>query len=203
LNVSIRTFNVLDVNDNHELCSSPEWAEGLKISVLIPLSTGLELGDVMLEVGPGPGAATGWLRQRVKRLVAVELDATAAATLANSYQGTNVEVVVGDASSIDCPDDSFDSAGCFTMLHHVSSTARQNRILAEIMRVLRPGGVFIGSDSIASDGLHHFHEGDVYNPIDPGSLYTRLTTVGFTRVSVMVDDHLNFVAYKPMEMATT
>lgn len=196
-------LNVLDMNDNHVLCASPQWAEGLEIDVLIPLSTGVELGDLMLEVGPGPGAATGWLRHRVKRLVAVELDAASAGSLAQHYEGTNVEVVVGDASNIGCPNDTFDSAGCFTMLHHVSSTVGQNRILAEIMRVLRPGGVFIGSDSIASDGLHHFHEGDVYNPIDPGSLYTRLSTLGFTRVSVMVDHHLRFTAYKPEGASNT
>ncbi len=187
------------MNDNHVLCASPQWAEGLEIDVLTPLSAGVELGDLMLEVGPGPGAATGWLRHRVKRLVAIELDATSAETLANQYEGTNVDVVVGDASNIAYPNDTFDSAGCFTMLHHVPSTVTQNRILAEIMRVLRPGGVFIGSDSIASDGLHHFHEGDFYNPIDPGSLYTRLSTIGFTRVSVMVDHHLSFTAYKPEE----
>jgi SAM-dependent methyltransferase len=33
----------------------------------------------------------------------------------------------------------FDGAVCFTMLHHVSSEAMQNRLLAEVARVLRPG----------------------------------------------------------------
>jgi SAM-dependent methyltransferase len=85
------------------------------------------------------------------------------------------------------------------MLHHVASTLEQNCTLAEILRVLRPGGVLIGSDSLASNGLHHFHEGDVYNPVDPGTFYTRLSTLGFSRISIMVDRHLNFIAYKPTE----
>jgi hypothetical protein len=34
--------------------------------------------------------------------------------------------------------------------------------------------VFLGSDSLPSDGLHHFHEGDTYNPVEPAAFLTRL-----------------------------
>src|ERR1017187_2259661 len=64
----------------------------------------------------------------------------------------------------------FDSVGSFTMLHHVATLALQNKILAEAFRVLRPGGVLIGSDSLASNDLHHFHAGDTYNPIEAASV---------------------------------
>lgn len=53
------------------------------------------------------------------------------------------------------------------MLHHVPTVALQNRLLAEVLRVLRPGGVLIGSDSLASNDLHLFHDGDTYNPVEP------------------------------------
>ena len=82
------------------------------------------------------------------------------------------------------------------MLHHVATTALQQRVLAEAFRVLRPGGVFLGSDSLASDGLHEFHEGDTYNPIEPASFLVRLQAVGFTEVTLMVDDILIFTARK-------
>ena len=62
------------------------------------------------------------------------------------------------------------------MLHHVPTTALQNKILAEAFRVLRPGGVLIASDSLASSGLHGFHEGDTYNPVEPASVISRLQT---------------------------
>lgn len=110
--------------------------------------------------------------------------------------GSNVEVVVGDATALQFPDESFDSVGTFTMLHHVPTVAAQNKLLAEALRVLRPGGVLVGSDSLASDRLHHFHEGDVYNPVEPAALLTRLQTLGFASVTVIVDSGLKFIARK-------
>jgi ubiquinone/menaquinone biosynthesis C-methylase UbiE len=188
------------MNENHaRVCPSPEWAEHIQKDVLPSLTQHADLGDDMLEIGPGPGAATEWLWHQVKRLTVLEIDAEAAAKLAQKYAGGNVEVLVGDATALSCPDGSFDSVGSFTMLHHVPTLALQNKILAEAFRVLRPGGVLIGSDSLASDGLHHFHEGDTYNPIEPGTALSRLQTIGFDKLTIMVDDILKFVAYKPAE----
>jgi ubiquinone/menaquinone biosynthesis C-methylase UbiE len=190
------------MNENHaQVCPSPEWAEHIQTEVLPSLTQHAELGDEMLEIGPGPGAATEWLRHRVKRLTVLEIDPEAAAKLAEKYADGNVEVVVGDATELSYPDGSFDSVGSFTMLHHVPTIARQNKILAEAFRVLRPGGVLIGSDSLASNGLHHFHEGDTYNPIEPGTVVSRLQTIGFDKLTIMVDDILKFVAHKPAEDA--
>src|SRR5262245_9921659 len=159
------------MNGNHaDLCSSPEWAEYLESDVLVPLVAGVDLGDEMLELGPGPGAATRWLRHRVQRLVALELDATAAALLADELPGSNVTGEVGDCTPIRSADASFDAVGSFTMLHHLPTEGQQLAMLREACRLLRPGGVLIGADSLASQGLHDFHEGDVYNPIDPARL---------------------------------
>jgi ubiquinone/menaquinone biosynthesis C-methylase UbiE len=185
------------MNENHALCSSPEWAAHLQDEILPSLTSTADLGDEMLEIGPGPGAATDWLRQQVKHLTAVESDAAAAAKLAARYSGGNVEVVAGDATRLGFPDEKFDSAGCFTMLHHVPTLTLQNKLLAEAFRVLRPGGVLIASDSLPSDGLHHFHAGDTYNPVEPASVLTRLQTIGFDKITVIVDDGLKLVARKP------
>ena len=188
------------MNENHaRVCPSPEWAAHIQTDILPSLIQHADLGEDMLEIGPGPGAATEWLRHRVKRLTVVEIDEAAAAKLAERYAGSNVEVIVGDATRLSWPDGSFDSVGSFTMLHHVPTQALQNKILAEALRVLRPGGVLIASDSIASDGLHQFHEGDTYNPIDPGTVVTRLQTLGFGALTVMIDGGLKFVARKPAE----
>jgi ubiquinone/menaquinone biosynthesis C-methylase UbiE len=48
------------------------------------------------------------------------------------------------------PDAAFDGVVCFTMLHHVPSALLQYRLLAEVARVLRPGGVFAGTGSRSS-----------------------------------------------------
>jgi ubiquinone/menaquinone biosynthesis C-methylase UbiE len=186
------------MNENHaRVCTSPEWAEHLQSDVLAVLARDVDLGKEMLEIGPGPGAATEWLRHKVARLTAVEIDETAAAELAGRYAGTNVEIVVGSAAELSYPDGSFDSAGCFTMLHHVPTVMLQNKILAEAFRVLRPGGVLIGSDSLASTGLHDFHEGDTYNPVEPASLLPRLQTLGFGKITITVDYSVTFIAHKP------
>ena len=165
--------------------------------VLPGLCAGLDLGTRMLEIGPGPGATTEWLRHRVPNLVAVEVEKGAADALRERFDGTNVQVMHGDASALPFDDDSFDSAGSFTMLHHVPSAALQNRVLAEVLRVLRPGGTLIGSDSLPSTQLHEFHEGDVYNPLEPATLLTRLQTIGFGAVMISVDRGLTFRARKP------
>jgi ubiquinone/menaquinone biosynthesis C-methylase UbiE len=44
-------------------------------------------------------------------------------------------------------DESFSGAACFTMLHHVPSPEAQDRLFAEVGRVLRPGAPFAGTDS--------------------------------------------------------
>jgi ubiquinone/menaquinone biosynthesis C-methylase UbiE len=190
------------MNENHaRVCTSPEWAQYIQTTVLPALTRDIDLGDHMLEIGPGPGAATEWLRTKVRTVTAVEVDAAAAALLAARYAGDNVEIVTGSASALTYPANTFDSVGCFTMLHHVPTLAQQNEILAEACRVLRPGGVLIGSDSLGSTDLHHFHVDDTYHPVDPASLLGRLQTVGFGNVTVIVDDLLKFLAMKPAEPA--
>ena len=171
----------------------------MESEVLEPVTAGLDLGREMLEIGPGPGATTRWLRHRVQRLVALELEADAATRLADEFAGTNVTVQVGDATHSPFPDGSFDSVGCFTMLHHVPTAQGQFAILSETHRVLRPGGVLVGADSIASQGLHEFHEGDTYNPIDPARLLVFLQAAGFSHAMVSAGDGILFTARKSPE----
>lgn len=190
--------NVDPMNQNHAtLCGSPEWAAHIQVDILPALAAGLDLGEEMLEIGPGPGAATDWLRTKVRRLVALEVEGEAAEALSRRLAGTNVEIVSGDATALGYTDESFDSVACFTMLHHVPTVSLQNRLLAEALRVLRPGGVLIGADSLASDGLHHFHVEDTYNPVEVSSFLPRLQTIGFEKITLVVDGMMSFIAHKP------
>lgn len=74
------------------------------------------------------------------------------------------------------------------MLHHVPTVELQDRIFAELERVVAPGGIVVLSDSVASDGLRDFHENDTYNPIDPSTLEDRLTRAGFADMRVDAND---------------
>ena len=176
---------VRSVNEAHlEFCASEAWAEMLQ-DYILPWALGdEELGEDVLEVGAGPGLSTDVLRERVPRLTAVELDEELAAALAARLNGTNVEVVKADATALPLERDRFSAATCFTMLHHVPTPELQDRLLAELCRVLRSGGVLIGSDSIATPDLAEFHSGDTYVPVDPTSFPRRLDAAGFVRVTV-------------------
>jgi hypothetical protein len=85
------------------------------------------------------------------------------------------------------------------MLHHLPTQAEQFATVAEAFRLLRPGGVLLGADSLASQELHAFHEGDTYNPIDPARLLVFLQAAGFDQVMVSVRDGLLFTARKASE----
>jgi SAM-dependent methyltransferase len=189
--------SVARMNPDHDkLCGSPEWAQYLQAEVLPVAMAGIRPGGDMLEIGPGPGAATGWLRQRAARLTVLEPDQPAASRLARRYPGGSVTVDIGDAARMPYASESFDTVASFTMLHHVPTAAAQHQILAEVLRVLRPGGTLAGSDSLASTGLHDFHRDDTYNPVEPVTLLTWLRTLGFSPVTLSVGDVLTFQARK-------
>lgn len=83
----------------------------------------VDLGEHLLEIGPGPGAATEWLRQRVTRLTAVEIDPEAASALAVRFP--DVEVVTADATDLPYPDESFDSVATSTLTRRDAGRFRQ------------------------------------------------------------------------------
>ncbi len=148
----------------------------------------LDLGDDVIEVGPGPGFTTDVLRGRAAQVTAIEIDPALAAALAERLTGTNVDVICGDATSLDLPSGRFTGATSFNMLHHVPSDDAQNQIFAELRRVLCAGGLLVAADSTPRDDLDAFHEGDTYHPIDPDGLGPRLRAAGFTEIEVALYD---------------
>jgi SAM-dependent methyltransferase len=184
------------VNKAHlEICSSPEWARQVEEELLPWVLDGCELGDDLLEVGPGPGLTTDVLRRKVARVTAVELDLSLAGPLAMRLTGSNVRVIAGDVTRLPFPAGRFSAAACLTMLHHIPSPALQDAALAELARVLRPGGLLAGSDGLDTPERREVHEDDVFVPVDPGTLETRLIAAGFDRARVEVaGDRLKFAA---------
>ncbi|MBV9543942.1 MAG: class I SAM-dependent methyltransferase [Chloroflexi bacterium] len=165
-------------------CASAEWAETVEHEIL-PWAVGSRpLGDDVLEVGPGPGLTTDVLRQRVQHLTAVEVDTGLAAALRERFASSNVQVVEADATALPFEAGRFSGATCFTMLHHVPSPELQDRMFAEIRRVLRPGGLLVGVDSIESPDWWALHVGDTCVPVDPNALPERLEQAGFMDIEV-------------------
>ena len=180
-----RARYVASMNEAHLVfCASPEWRQMVEEIVLPAALDGVDLGDDVIEVGPGPGFTTDVLRTRVARLTAVEIDTALADALATRLEGSNVTVICADATHLDLPDDRFTGAVSLNMLHHVPSGDAQDRLFAEVARVLVPGGLFVAADTGASQDLSGFHDGDTYNPVAPEALDPRLRAAGFTSVAV-------------------
>ena len=180
-------------------CRSDRWAKAMQQYILPGVLGDTDLGDNVLEIGPGPGVTTDWLRSRVPRLTAVEIDHKLAASLQQRMAGTDVTVIEGDATALTLPDGSFSAAVSFTMLHHVPSKELQDKLLAEACRVLRPGGLFTGSDSLPSLMWNIYHVFDTRTPVDPATFGARLEAAGFAdcKVNVWGKSGFNWRARKP------
>lgn len=170
-------------------CASDEWRATVRDLIIPWVLSDAELGDDVIELGPGFGATTEVLRERVPHLTAVEIDPELAARLARQFSGTNVDIVGGDATRLEFADGRFSGAASFSMLHHVPSPTLQDRLFHETCRVLRPGGLFVATDSLDNADLRSFHHDDTYVPIDPSDLLARLTAAGFEDVDVQRNDY--------------
>jgi ubiquinone/menaquinone biosynthesis C-methylase UbiE len=146
--------------------------------------SGADLGQNVLELGPGPGLTTDLLRQTVRRLTAIEVAPKLAESLGSRLRGSNVQVVTGDATAMPFADAKFSGGVSFTMLHHVPSAELQDKLLREVWRVLEPGGVFVGSDSLQSFRMRLIHIGDTLVTVDPDVLGARLEAAGFQVLEV-------------------
>ncbi|HLX88614.1 MAG TPA: class I SAM-dependent methyltransferase [Acidimicrobiales bacterium] len=171
-----------------EFLASPGWAQYLEEQLGPWLARVPELSGDVLEVGPGPGLTTDLLRRRAATVTAVEVDEQLGVALSRRLAGTNVDVVVADATDTGLPDGRFSAATSFTMLHHMPAPESQDRLFAEVCRLLRPGGVFLGTDSLDSEAMRQAHVDDVFVPVDPDAFPERLSAAGFGHVDVGLTD---------------
>jgi len=98
-----------------------------------------------LDVGTGAGAFALALAPHVREVVALDLVPELLAE-ARGRAPANVEVVEGDATALPFDDASFDLVLTARTLHHV---ARPELVLAEAVRVLRPGATLLVVDQLA------------------------------------------------------
>jgi ubiquinone/menaquinone biosynthesis C-methylase UbiE len=165
-------------------CGSAYWRYATRRQLLPWLLQGCELGEHVLELGGGPGAATEELASRAARVTSLEFDHAFASKLGARVNGSNAAVIQGDAATLPFADGTFSSAIAILMLHHLRSSELQDRAFAEIWRVLRPGGVFLAFE-IQDRWLHRVgHRKSTFVPVAPASAFARLTAAGFSKVTV-------------------
>lgn len=179
------------------ICRSGHWRATLEERVPWVLA-GSDLGPNVLELGPGPGLTTDLLRTSLTHLTALELNPELARALRLRLRDGNVRVVEGDATNMPFGEAEFSGAVAFTMLHHVPSPELQDRLLREVFRVLKPGGLFVGSDSLMNWGMRIIHIGDTLVPVNPDTFGARLQNAGFEVLEVQKNAHaFRFRAVRP------
>lgn len=183
-------------------CKSDHWKQKATNEILPWALDGIDLGDAVLEVGPGPGVTTDWLRRRVKRMECLEIDVVLADSLECRLSATNVSVRCGDATAMPYEGCCFASVISFTMLHHIPTPELQDRLFCEAHRVLRPGGIFAGVDSLPSILMSVFHIRDTLTLVAPDTLAQRLTSAGLIEAQVDIrSGRFRFSARRPVDPA--
>jgi len=180
-------------------CRSSRWKTTLETEILPWSLGGIELGNDVLEIGPGPGLTTDWLRHRCRSLTCLELDQNLAVSLERRTAALGVRVHCGSATAMPYDDCTFSDVVSFTMLHHVPSVVWQDQLFDEVHRVLKPGGTFVGVDSLGSWQMKLFHVRDTLILVDPVGLPGRLEAIGFADVSIETrNSRFRFVAHRPL-----
>jgi SAM-dependent methyltransferase len=108
-------------------------------------------GREVLDLGCGAGYGTAYLADTARRVVGADVDSTAIAYARDRYARPNVDFEVVDASALPFPAGSFDTVAAFEMIEHVEEAGA---VVAEVARVLRPGGTFVLSTPRVDETTH-------------------------------------------------
>ncbi len=115
---------------------SPYWGEhAARYSFAMPYVANREV----LDIACGTGYGIGLLKTKAKFVAGVDID-PAATRYALAECGINAGVLLGSGLELPFSDNSFDTVTSFETLEHL---IERNQFLAELRRVLRPGGVFL------------------------------------------------------------
>jgi len=124
------------------------WADAVMYEDLIASilqQVGANETSSLLEVGSASGFLAWGLAPRVARYVGVDV-AAEAVRLGRRLELVNAEFKVADGTSLPFQDSSFDAVVCYDVFTNFPSFEPGAKIIAEMIRVLRPGGkALVGS----------------------------------------------------------
>ena len=161
------------------------------------------LGRDILEIGAGSGSVARQLLSSDPELAwtAIDIDPhMTEATRARLRDFPNALAKTADATALPFPDASFDSVVSCLMLHHIIDW---ERAVAEVARVLRAGGTFVGYDLVRTPLASLFHrlDGSPHRLLVPDDFQAECARNGLTiQLQFQLVGHvMRFVALKNTE----
>jgi tellurite methyltransferase len=125
--------------------------------------------DLILDAGCGSGRNLHWFLQNGYHINGIDIDEVAIKTLQEKYPGSKNGFRVASIEQAGFPDNFFDHIICSAVLHFAKATAHFNAMLAELVRMVKPGGsVFIRMTSdigieerveLVADGVYNIPDG--------------------------------------------
>jgi SAM-dependent methyltransferase len=104
------------------------------------VAMGLACGKAVLDIASGEGYGSSLLARVARRVIGVDIDPQSVRHATRHHARDNLEFRIGDATDIPVESSSIDLVVSFETLEHL---VEQDRMLAEVRRVLMPGGVLI------------------------------------------------------------
>lgn len=157
-----------------DLYYSADYVDHINRDWVPLLLDGIDIGHAVLDLAAGRPVAADSLRA-----------AGADVTVADLVSGL-------DPTALPFADNSFSAAIAIITLHHIPSVAEQDKALAELHRVTRPGGVVAGLNAIDGPHFRRLNSDGRSVPIDPMTYPDRLARAGFADVRVSVWSFVRF-----------
>ena len=139
-------------------------------------------GRDVLDIASGEGFGSADMAQRARSVIGVDIDAASVAHAQQRYRAPNLEFRTGSCTAIPLEDDSVDVVVSFETIEHHDE---HERMMRDVRRVLRPGGVII----ISSPEKHAYTDvPGTRNPFHVKELYrdefAALMTAHFRHVAM-------------------
>ena len=92
----------------------------------------------VLDIGSSTGIIANYLSKYFGKVVGIDIDKNAIAYAKNNFKKDNLQFAISDSMNMDYPDNIFDVVICAHVYEH---TPDAHRLMQEIRRVLKPGGI--------------------------------------------------------------